>query len=144
MFKFPMTTKLADQTPVAPVLPGNPPMSAPPALPPLPAPPPPPGIAANGGGARMGHNAAPKLPPPSATKAFKISSIKLGNFAPPQDMFPQSRPRTGIINAVVDTGKDYVHGLGEYTADVLQENMQKTQRPNDPSVMTHHLGRQIV
>ncbi len=157
MFKFPLTTKVSMAGPVAPLPSMTLPVTASPTTPMLPqnapkpqapvspAPPPAPGIAANGGGARTGSKLTPRMPAPSATKAFKIGSVKLCNFAPPQDIFPSHhQPRVGVLNAVVDTGKNYLDGLGEYTADVLNENDKNTQRPNDPSVMPHYLGRPIV
>ncbi len=111
----------------------------PPAPAPMPAPPPAPGIAANGGGAKMSRSPAAKMPSPGATSSFKIGSIKLA-FTP----YMRPPPRVGVANAVVDTGKNYLEGLGDYTADVINENDKKTQRPNDPSLITHHLGRSIV
>lgn len=111
-------------------------MPTPPAQPApmMPAPPPATGVAGNGGGGTMAPNKTVKSAPPGADKAFKLSSIKLSMLPVPPMQAP--KPRVGLIPALVDTGKDYLDGAGQYAVDVLEENNRTGQRPNDPRAMS--------
>ncbi len=147
MFRFPLTTKTAEQvmpTPAPmPAMP-TPTISATPAVP-QPAPSMNSQVAGNGGGGTRANKSVPTMPPgakPTSTVLAKTSQFKLSLYAPHMAYPPiqQQQPRTGLINATIDTGKDYLDGLGQYGLDVLQENTKRTQRPNDPRILQHHSG----
>lgn len=133
MFRMPLTKLAVNVQPPAPEAMPAPVMPSP-VMPPSPMPPAPPPPMINPAPKSLTPSPTPVTP--GATKAFKKANIRdLYKLAlAPMNLPP--RPRTGLINAVTDTAKDYLDGAGQYSLDVLNENNKRTQRPNDPRVMS--------